>query len=133
MADPAEPGFLAWLLNKENSEVVRNYGVLLAALVGFPFLIWRTWATSRSAKAALKQAETATRHSVSDAFTRAIEQLGNQESLEVRLGGIYALERIARDSRRDHWPIMEVLTAFVREKAPLRSLEETDGETKAEV
>jgi hypothetical protein len=35
----------------------------------------------------------------------------------VRLGGIYALERIARDSPRDHWTIMEVLTAYVRENA----------------
>lgn len=35
--------------------------------------------------------------------------------LEIRLGGIYALERIARDSARDHWPVMEILTAFVRE------------------
>ncbi|MBV9546026.1 MAG: pentapeptide repeat-containing protein [Chloroflexi bacterium] len=38
-------------------------------------------------------------------------------NLEVRLGGIYALERIARDSPRDHWTIMEVLTAYVRENA----------------
>jgi hypothetical protein len=35
----------------------------------------------------------------------------------VRLGGIYALERIARDSRRDHEPIMEVLATYVREHA----------------
>jgi hypothetical protein len=36
----------------------------------------------------------------------------------IRLGGIYALERIARDSDKDHWPIMEVLTAYVRDTAP---------------
>jgi hypothetical protein len=36
----------------------------------------------------------------------------------VRLGGIYALERIARDSPKDHWTIMEVLTAYVRQHAP---------------
>jgi uncharacterized protein YjbI with pentapeptide repeats len=36
------------------------------------------------------------------------------------LGGIYALERIAKDSERDHWTIMEVLSAFVRENAPLK-------------
>ena len=52
-----------------------------------------------------------------DLFTKAIEQLGS-DKLEVRLGGIYALERIARDSEKDHWPIMEVLTAYVRENAP---------------
>ena len=38
--------------------------------------------------------------------------------MAIRLGGIYALERIARDSEKDHGPIMEVLTAYVREKAP---------------
>src|SRR5262249_53416806 len=34
--------------------------------------------------------------------------------LEVRLGGIYALERIAHDSERDRGPILEVLMAYVR-------------------
>jgi len=33
----------------------------------------------------------------------------------VRIGGIYALERIARDSARDHPTVMEVLSAFIRE------------------
>jgi hypothetical protein len=56
---------------------------------------------------------------ITDRFTKAIEQLGNLDGtgnpkLEVRLGGIYALERIARDSERDDWVIMEVLTAYVR-------------------
>lgn len=50
-------------------------------------------------------------------YVKAIEQLGS-DKLEVRLGGIYALERIARESPKDHWPIMEVLTAYVRENAP---------------
>ncbi len=55
---------------------------------------------------------------VMERFSRAIEQLGNKESLDVRVGAIYALERIARDSREDHGPIMEILTAYVRERAP---------------
>ena len=54
---------------------------------------------------------------VTERFTRAIDQLGN-DKLEIRLGGVYALERIARDSKKDHWPIMEVLTAYVRQRAP---------------
>lgn len=52
-----------------------------------------------------------------DLFVQAVKQLGD-EKLEVQLGGIYALERIARDSEKDHGPIMEVLTAYVRENAP---------------
>ena len=53
-----------------------------------------------------------------DLFTKAIEQLGS-DKLEVRMGGIYALERIARDSAKDHGPIMEVLNAYVRQHAPI--------------
>ena len=51
---------------------------------------------------------------VTDRYTKAIEQLGS-DKLDVRIGGIYALERIARDSARDHPTVMEVLTAFIRE------------------
>ena len=54
------------------------------------------------------------RGQVTDRYTKAIEQLGSRE-LDVRIGGIYALEGIARDSARDHPTVMEVLTAFVRE------------------
>lgn len=57
---------------------------------------------------------------VTDRFTRAIDQLGQTESLDVRIGGIYALERIARDSRDDHGPVLEVLTAYVRGHSPRR-------------
>jgi uncharacterized protein YjbI with pentapeptide repeats len=54
---------------------------------------------------------------ITELYTKAVEQLGT-DKLEVRLGAIYALERIARDSQKDHWPIMEVLIAYVRENAP---------------
>jgi pentapeptide repeat protein len=50
---------------------------------------------------------------VTDRYTKAVEQLGS-DKIEVRIGGIYALERIARDSKRDHPRVMELLTAFVR-------------------
>jgi hypothetical protein len=50
---------------------------------------------------------------VTDRYTTAIEQLGSDKL--VRIGGIYALERVARDSAKDHPTVMEVLTAFIRE------------------
>ena len=53
---------------------------------------------------------------VTERFTRAIAQLGD-DKMAIRLGGIYALERLAKDSEKDNSPIMEVLTAYVREKA----------------
>lgn len=52
---------------------------------------------------------------ITDRYTKAIEQLGG-DKLGVRLGGIYALERIAHDSKRDHPTVVEVLGAFVRER-----------------
>jgi Pentapeptide repeats (8 copies) len=51
---------------------------------------------------------------LTERYTKAIEQLGS-DKLDVRLGGIYALERIAVDSERDQPTVAEVLSAFVRE------------------
>jgi uncharacterized protein YjbI with pentapeptide repeats len=51
---------------------------------------------------------------VTDRYTKAIDQLGSDQ-LDVRIGGIYALERIARDSARDRLTVMQVLSAFIRE------------------
>ena len=51
---------------------------------------------------------------LTDRYTKAIDQLGS-DKLDVRTGGIYALERVARDSARDHPTVMEVLIAFIRE------------------
>ena len=59
----------------------------------------------------LKRAE---KRQVIHRYTTAIAQLGSDE-LDVRIGSIYALERVARDSARHHPTVVEVLTAFVRE------------------
>ena len=54
---------------------------------------------------------------VTDRYTKAIEQLGS-ETIDVSIGGVYALERIARDSPKDHPTVMEVLAACIREHSP---------------
>ena len=51
---------------------------------------------------------------ITDRFNQAIEHVGS-DRLEIRLGGVYALARIARTSERDHWPAMQVLCARLRE------------------
>ncbi|MEO1399442.1 MAG: hypothetical protein AAFU56_11340, partial [Pseudomonadota bacterium] len=45
-------------------------------------------------------------------------------NLEVRLGAIYALERIAKDSLDDHLTVMKLLSAYVRQNSNNRA--ETD-------
>ena len=80
-------------------------------LLGTLFVGWRrVRATERTVEVAQEQ-------QITERFTRAIDQLGNEASMAIRLGGIYALERIAKDSAKDHWQVMEVLTAYVRENA----------------
>ena len=59
---------------------------------------------------------------ITERFTRAIGLLDSQEA-SIRAGAIYALKRIARDSRRDRGTVIELLCAFVREQ-PHRSEKE---------
>jgi Pentapeptide repeats (8 copies) len=60
---------------------------------------------------------------LTDRYTKAVEQLGS-DKIEVRLGGIYALERLMRDSPADQPTIVEVLAAYIRQHAPPASLDE---------
>src|SRR5262249_13509577 len=69
---------------------------------------------------------------VTDRYTKAIEQLGS-DKLDVRIGSIYALERISRDSAFDHPSVMDVLAAFIREHSqepwPRSATGESEGDT----
>jgi hypothetical protein len=47
-------------------------------------------------------------------------------NLEVRIGAIYALERISQDSARDHIQIMEILCAYIRQNAPVDTAKPLD-------
>jgi Pentapeptide repeats (8 copies) len=57
---------------------------------------------------------------ITDRFTRAVDQLGQPgpDRLDVRLGGMYALERIAHDSSTHRLAVIEILSAFVRSHSP---------------
>jgi hypothetical protein len=70
--------------------------------------------TARNFTVSRRTLELTEQGQVTDRYTKAIEQLGS-DKLDVRIGGIYALERVARDSARDLPTVMEVLTAFIRE------------------
>jgi hypothetical protein len=53
---------------------------------------------------------------ISESYSRGVEQLSS-EKMEVRLGGIYTLEHVSRESRDDYWTVMETIAAFLRERA----------------
>jgi Pentapeptide repeats (8 copies) len=93
-----------------------------AQILGGIGLLIGLYFTYRSIKVAHKNVEVAEEGKLTERFSKAVELLGS-EKLDVRLGGIYALERIARDSQKDHWTVMEVLTAFIREQSKKESTE----------
>ncbi|GLY48097.1 pentapeptide repeat-containing protein [Lentzea sp. NBRC 102530] len=76
-------------------------------------------ATRDQVTVALKQHELTEQGQVTDRYTKAVEQLGKAgpENLHSRLGAVYALERLGRDSPRDQTTVLEVLLAFVRTTA----------------
>lgn len=57
---------------------------------------------------------------ITDRFAKAVEQLGQPgaDKVDVRLGAIYALERIMRDSAVDQPAVIDILAAFIRVHAP---------------
>ncbi len=60
---------------------------------------------------------------IADRFAHAIDALAGQNSVDIRLGGIYGLEQIARDAgdNRTRLATYEVLTAYVRNHAAWKS------------
>lgn len=99
------------------------YRTTLIQALGGIFFVLTTFIAWRNLKATEEK-------QITERYSKSVEQLGD-DKIEVRLGGIYALERIARDSPKDHWTIMEVLTSFVQEKSPLQENENNQEEKGA--
>jgi len=110
-------------------------GSLIAALLGAPFLIWGTILKTQTVR---YQKE----GHMTDRIAKAVEMLGaektvkkdgieeTQPNLEVRIGAILSLERIALDSTthdngRDHVSVMEILCAYIRENATIPLVRKT--------
>jgi hypothetical protein len=112
---------LDWYVGPRKPSVRKDLVLAVAQILGGTALLaglyftWRTLQVNREGQ-------------ITERYTRAIEQLGatyddGSKNLVLRLGGIHALERIAKESKEDYWPILEVLTAYVREYASSRTTE----------
>ncbi|WP_406375111.1 pentapeptide repeat-containing protein [Streptomyces sp. NBC_00647] len=64
-----------------------------------------------------EQADLTREDQVTGRYVEAVKLLAS-DKLHERLGGIYALERIMKDSERDRGTATEVLSAFARDKTP---------------
>ena len=143
----------------ETGAAIRNVGLVVAAIVGFPFIVWRS-------VVAQKNAATAEQAQITDRLNKAVLGIGSEKSgkrvlekpkyqkddkggwlldekskpvpalrpdgaplvdreqfeetkpnIEVRVGAILSLERIARDSSRDYIQIMALIATYIRENS----------------
>lgn len=131
--------------NTASAEALRHFittvGAILGGAIALGFIIWRQVLLHRQTVVAERQRELSEQTHYTTLFTKAVEQLGatreekeknvvtgakNKKTadsetvrtvpnIEVRLGAIYALERIARENLDFHWQIMEILCAYIRE------------------
>lgn len=115
---PAIFSFAYWQEGGDNtsrSEVLRNLGLAAIALGALIVGSIRALSAHRQARAASEQARIAEQGHFTERFSRAAEHLGDP-ALPVRLGGIYALWRLAQDSpKRDLTSVIDILCAFVRD------------------
>ncbi|MFF4622282.1 pentapeptide repeat-containing protein [Nonomuraea jabiensis] len=95
------PADYATAVNNIRTALLQGVGGLML-LIG-AYLTWRQLQLSRHGQA-------------TESFAAAIAHLGDP-SVDVRLGGVYALERISRSSTDDRLTIGEILSAFVRNRA----------------
>jgi hypothetical protein len=99
-----------------NWSAVTSFITALTAIGALIFTGLSLNATRDQVDVAREDQRVALQGQFTDRYSRAIDQLGEQgpDRLQIRLGGIYALERLARDSPRDQATIIEVLSTFVR-------------------
>ncbi|MFF0067158.1 pentapeptide repeat-containing protein [Streptomyces sp. NPDC005279] len=91
------------------STTLQHTAVLLPAVAAVGALVFSS-ITVRQANDNLRVTE---HDSVSSRFSTAVGQL-DSPSLDVRLGGLFTLERITEDSPRDHATVLQLWCAYVR-------------------
>ena len=97
-----------WLSGDESaSTTIRTIGFIMAGSVALPLAIWRGIVAD-------KQADTAQRSLLNERYQQGAEMLGS-DVLSVRLGGIYALQRLASEHPAIyHIQIMKLFCSYVR-------------------
>ena len=104
------------------SSTIRNLGLVQGGFIAIVLAVWRSIVAQR-------QAETAQQGLLNDRYQQGAEMLGN-EVLSVRLGGIYALQRLAEEHPEQyHVQIMQLFCSYARN--PTRD-DDVEGTPEAE-
>ncbi len=85
----------------------------LAAVLALIFTGLQVRATNSQLQATKNQLQITEQGQITDRYNAAIANLGST-SLDIRIGGIYALRRLMQDSTRDQPTVIAVLCAFAR-------------------
>lgn len=93
---------------------------ILSVLLVAAGLFYTNQANRKQQQLGLDQQKLALQGQAADRFTAAIDQLGQEgnDKLSIRLGGVYSLQRLMRDSPTDEPAVIQVLCAFIRTHAP---------------
>jgi uncharacterized protein YjbI with pentapeptide repeats len=100
----------------ERQKLARDWGERLTQFASVAAVAVTTLAVVYTNDANRHQAMLMEQGQITDRMTRAIDQLGS-DRLEIRLGGIYSLERVMRDSPTDEAAVSQVLAGFVNDYA----------------
>jgi uncharacterized protein YjbI with pentapeptide repeats len=119
------------------SEAVKSLLPIAAAAVGFPLIVWRLVILNQQTRISEEKTQIDRETHYTSIFSRSVDQLGqtreikesrNQDgefesvtktapNIEVRLGGIHSLTRLAEESVRDRGKIENTLRSYVRENS----------------
>lgn len=85
-------------------------------------------ASAQNLQIAAETLEANRKHQLAERYGKAIEQISS-ENLNSRVGAIYGLGEIAKNLPDEyHWPVMQVLTSFIRFNAPWKKGEKVNEE-----
>ncbi|WP_336111177.1 pentapeptide repeat-containing protein [Streptomyces sp. PTD9-10] len=96
---------------------VNNVRTTLLQTVGGAAVLFGGYATWRQLRVSQDGLNATREGNITDRFSRAVDQLGS-DKLDVRIGGIYALWRIADHSDRDREAVVSIMAAYLRTHLP---------------
>ncbi|MFF4402527.1 pentapeptide repeat-containing protein [Streptomyces sp. NPDC001480] len=96
---------------------VNNVRTTLLQTVGGAVVLFGAYATWRQLRVSQDGLSATREGNITDRFSRAVDQLGS-DKLDVRIGGIYALWRIADHSDRDREAVVSIMAAYLRTHLP---------------
>ena len=111
-----------WLSASTSSAIMSNLALVAFGIVGVIFSFWRTKIADNQEEAA-QNVKITDSNSAKHIFHQAIEQLGathgaGQPNREVRVGAMYALEKLSQANEEYTQVIMSLLSTYIRENAP---------------